>query len=290
MEKLEFKSDKETYVFDAILQKKSSISFSLLKTTLRKKDIKINGKRISTNCKVYPLDTITIFLPDKPKKQVPVIYEDENIIIANKPQGMEVTKKDKGYAESDCLEDVFDAVACHRLDKNTEGLVVMAKNPNTENALHFAFKEHYIQKRYYAIVNGKVEKSANFEDYIKKQTDYVTVSANEVPDSKIAKTDYVLKDSKGELHLLDIQLLTGRTHQIRAQLAFHGIYVLGDEKYGQKSTNKKYHTKRQLLCAYLICFNNIPKYLDYLNGKTFEIKPTFENFLYDNLTNKKCDK
>lgn len=277
MEKLEFENKNNQSVFDAILQEKPNLNFSILQTILRKKDIKIDGRRIDKNVIIQPNQIITIFLPNKKTKQVPIVYQDENILIVDKPQGMEVTKEDKAYKDSECLEDIFDAVACHRLDKNTQGVVVMAKDKESENLLLRAFKEHSIKKEYLAIVSGVVKKEGeSFVDYIKKEEQFVIVTRDEVENSKIAKTSYNVLKQKNGLSLLSVQIETGRTHQIRAQLAFHKIYVLGDEKYGEKSINKKFHTKRQCLCAKKVLFCNMTKKLSYLTGKEFCVAPQFD--------------
>ena len=280
MEKIEIKNEKEQTVFDLILSARPNLNFNFLKTVLRKKDIRVNGKKIDDNCLIYPNDIVVAFFPEREKKQVEIAYQDKNILIAIKPQGMEVTKQDKTFDQSECLEEIFSPfVACHRLDKNTAGLVVMAKNKKIYDIMCETIKQHKLKKYYEAIVSGKVEKQQNFIDYIEKKDGYVVVHKTETNGAKIAKTNYWLIKNFGELSLLNIEILTGRTHQIRAQLASHSIFVLGDERYGKKEINKKYHIKKQQLFAYKIEFNDMPNDLKYLNKKVIETKPHFEEFL-----------
>ena len=260
----------------------------MLQKALRKKDIRVNNKKISENCQVVAGDIVLIYLPEKRKKQVQIVFEDENILIANKPQGMEVTLKDKAFSESECLEEILNAKACHRLDKNTEGLVVMAKNNPAEIAFFEAFKNHFVHKHYLAITTGKIKKSGDFlQNYLKKEQNFAKIYNFNAKNSKIAKLEYRVISQKNDLFLIDVNLITGRFHQIRAQLSHHGIYVLGDEKYGNKEINKKYHKNKQQLCAYKITFEKMPIPLEYLNGKSFAIEPSFHlNDFVDKKTSK----
>ena len=276
MEKIEFEATKSGSVFDLIIKEKPTINFSMLKTALRKKDIKLNNKRIDTNTTANVGDKITLFLPNRNQKKVEIVFEDENILIANKPQGMEVTMRDKMFSDSQCLEEILNATACHRLDKNTEGLVVFAKNPTAEKVMFEVFKEHKIEKRYLAVVCGNVKKSGeNLQNFIKKEQNFAKICKKDEKNAKTAKLKYFVKDKKDDIFLLDINLLTGRFHQIRSQLSHHKIFVIGDEKYGDKEANKKYHKTKQQLCAYKIKFLQVDYPLQNLSGKEFEITPSF---------------
>lgn len=274
MEKIEIKNTKYQKVFDSILQKRPDITRNFLKITLRKKDIRVNDVKIHENIDVVPNDMITLYIKERELPTIEIVYKDDNIIIANKPQGMEVTKADKVYFNKPCLEDCIPNYwACHRIDMNTGGLVIMAKNQKIFNDMCECIKNHLIKKYYMTVVSGKVKAKDNLVDYIEKCSDYVKVYPTNIGNSKIAKTNYRTIKTVDELSLLDVELLTGRTHQIRAQLASHGIYIVGDEKYGDKDINKLYHTKKQQLYAYKIIFDSMPKPYNYLNGKVVEIKP-----------------
>lgn len=276
MEKIEFIAQKNQTIFEAILEHRKTLNFSMLQTILRKKDIKLNDKKVDKNIDVKIGDVVTIYLNEKKPKQIEIVYEDENILIANKPQGLEVTKKDKSYLDSECLEEILNLPACHRLDKNTEGLVVFTKNETSENVLLEAFKNHNITKKYFAVVSGNVNKNGEFlQNYIKKERNYAKICKKTDKNAKIAELEYKVKKQKDDLYLLDIELFTGRFHQIRAQLNHKQIFVLGDEKYGDKTINKKYKKQKQLLCAYKIKFEKLTAPLEYLNRKEFEIKPSF---------------
>lgn len=276
MEKIEIKNTKYQTVFDCILQHRTDLNYNLLKTTLRKKDIRVNNKRITENMFINTGDNVTLFIKEKEPIKIDIVYKDDNIVVANKPQGMEVTKKDKTFVNSDCLEDcVTGYLACHRIDMNTGGLVIMAKNKQLFDKMSECIKEHKVDKHYQAVVCGNVKQKDNLVDYLEKCDDIVKVYKTQAKNSKIAKTNYKLLKSNNGLYLLDIEIFTGRTHQIRAQLASHGIFILGDEKYGNKDANKTYHTKRQQLFAYKLTFHDMPHPFEYLNGKTVSTKPKF---------------
>lgn len=285
MEKLEFVNSKKQTVIDAILNFKPTLNYSMVKTALRKKDVRLNGKKIDENVSVDSGTTITVFLNEKKVKKIETVFEDNNILIAKKPFGVEVTKHDKSFLDSESLEELVGYEACHRLDKNTEGIVIFAKNQTSKDILIEAFKKHKIQKNYYALCFGKIDKNGQiFENYIKKEEKYAKICEKYDKNCKIAKLSYKFVVGKNGLALLDINLETGRMHQIRAQLAYHGIYVLGDEKYGKKDVNKKYHKTKQQLCAYKIKFLNMPKPLEYLSSKRFEIQPSFNIDEYEKIS------
>lgn len=277
MQKLEFENTVQQSLFNAILQQKPNLNYQILNSVLRKKDVRVNGQKISQNIVVKPGDKITLFLPHKKQKQVDVVYQDQNILVVFKPQGMETTKADKVYLQTDCLEEVFDGCfACHRLDKNTEGLVVLAKNTAVRDLLFDSFKNHNIQKNYAAIAFGNVNLNGeNFVDYHKKKNNKVQIFSLMQDGSSKILTSYKPENQNQNLWLLNIQIKTGKTHQIRAQLAHHGIYILGDERYGKKEINKQYKTKKQCLCACNLMFKNMPQQLNYLNNKTISVVPTF---------------
>ncbi len=282
--KKEFVVKQSGDLIKAILEIEPQLNFNILKTILRKKDVKVNGKRTSKTQDVFCGDKVEIYLPEKKQIVVSKVYEDENILVCVKPQGMEVSLKDKTFTNSACLEELTGFTACHRIDKNTEGLVILAKTKNALNSMIDGFKTGGIKKFYKVVVVGNPKKeSENLVAYLKKdeKNSIVKIFDTKVDGSTEIKTNYSLIKSNGNLSLLEVELLTGKTHQIRAHLSHIGLKVLGDEKYGNKQANKEYKVKKQQLCAYKLMFDfNSSNVFSYLNGKTFEITPSFnlENF------------
>ena len=257
-----------------------NLSSSTIYKTLRKKDIKINDKRVSDNCLLKTGDELKIYIADdilEPKLEVPVVYEDENIVVFDKPVGIEVTGDNSitSYAKKKYSSFIE---PCHRLDRNTSGLVIFAKNENSLKSLLEAFKSHTIEKHYIALVSGiPAEKNKRLEAYHFKDAKKALVYISDKPIPKYQKiiTHYkVIKSNKDKnISLLDITLETGRTHQIRAHLAHIGHPIIGDGKYGINEINKKFKEKTQLLSSYSLSFNfSESDFLNYLNGITIKQK------------------
>ena len=247
---------------------------------LRKKDIRINNIRINENQLVYLGDNITVYIVDDLLYKNPIIekiYEDENILVLNKPNDIEVTGNN---SLTSTLEKEYQYISpCHRLDRNTTGLVLFAKNEEALNILLEKFKNHEIEKHYLAKVYGipKVN-SQNLKAYLFKDNKKSFVYISDTPKKGYVQieTSYTLLDKnvKENYSLLDIELHTGRTHQIRAHLAHIGLPIIGDGKYGINEINKKFKCKSQLLCSYILKFNfiNDSGILDYLNHKKISFK------------------
>ena len=247
---------------------------------LRKKDIRINSIRINENQLVYLGDNITVYIVDDLLYKNPIIekiYEDENILVLNKPNDIEVTGNN---SLTSTLEKEYQYISpCHRLDRNTTGLVLFAKNEEALNILLEKFKNHEIEKHYLAKVYGipKVN-SQNLKAYLFKDNKKSFVYISDTPKKGYVQieTSYTLLDKnvKENYSLLDIELHTGRTHQIRAHLAHIGLPIIGDGKYGINEINKKFKCKSQLLCSYILKFNfiNDSGILDYLNHKKISLK------------------
>lgn len=278
--KKEFISSQNGNLIKVIQDQFPKINYAQIKTALRKKDVKINFKRISKEVEVKLGDNIQLFLPEEKPKNIPVVFEDENVLVVFKPQGLEVTKKDKVY-DSECLEELTNATAMHRLDKNTEGLVVMAKNDIATKELTNAFKQNRVHKKYLAVCCGEVKSQAKLTAYLTKDSQKNSVKVFDTPqkNSVQIKTNYLCLNKIDHLFLIEVELLTGKTHQIRAHLKHEKIYILGDEKYGDKKINSHYKQKKQCLCAYKLNFDfdkNSP--LNYLNDKTFQVTPSFKMY------------
>ena len=264
-----------TFLLDNI----SNLSTNLYYQTLRKKDIKINGKRIHDNVTIHEGDEILVYISDELLNnniKLDIIYEDENILVLNKPYNLEVTGENSltTYVHNKYSNSTFKPMPCHRLDRNTTGLILFAKNETSLNILFDKFKKHEIEKKYLALVYGipKIKK-ARLEAYLFKDNkkSIVYISDNfKTGYSKIITSYTVLKEYKNNSALLEVQIETGKTHQIRAHLAHISHPIIGDGKYGINSVNKDFGFKYQQLTAYELSFNfkTDSGILNYLNGKT----------------------
>ncbi|MDE5722018.1 MAG: RluA family pseudouridine synthase [Clostridia bacterium] len=234
---------------------------------LKNKDIKVNGARVSGNVALKTGDEVVFYTAPKQEemKSHGLVFEDENVCIADKYSGVNT----EGLLSE--LQEKGEFYAVHRLDRNTQGVIVFAKNKAAEAELLSAFKERRVIKTYVALCKNRfMAESAILTAYLKKdeRTSFVKVYDKEVSGSVKIITQYSLVENRGDIALVRITLHTGRTHQIRAHFAHIGCPVLGDEKYGDEALNKKYGLKRQCLISKRLAFCLTGK-LSYLNGKSF---------------------
>lgn len=275
-----------------LLDNFDGLTTSMFYKTLRKKDIKINDKRISENCLLRTGDDVKIYVADDflyKKLDIPIVYQDNNIVIFNKPQGIEVTGENSltDYAKKLFSNDANTFIEpCHRLDRNTSGLVLFARNKSSLDELLLAFKNHLVEKHYMCIVYGIPKmKSQKLEAFLFKDAKKFQVYISDIPQKGYQKiiTSYILIKSNKEknISLLDIHLETGKTHQIRAHLSHIGLPILGDGKYGNNKINKTYNFSKQQLASYSLSFNfPSSNALSYLNKKIFKLsKNPFINLI-----------
>ena len=285
---------------------------SFIYKLFRKKDIKVNGHHEDRKFVVSENDEIAIYIKEEQfeeflkekgyeaNNQIQdwIVYEDENVLFINKPRGLLVQKSAPQDESLDQMvveyliykgeydpnkELAFKPGPAHRLDRNTSGIVVFGKNHQSLELLFELFKNHdLINKHYLALVVGQMEKdkdTINAPLRKDEKTNTVTVASLE-RGGKTAKTVYKVMKKYEDYSLLDVTLLTGRTHQIRVHLAYINHPIIGDEKYGDFQANRifknKYGFNKQFLHAYKIGFGDLPKPLTNLSRKEFVAEPREE--------------
>ena len=282
---------------------------SFIYKMLRKKNIKLNEKKADGSEKTKVGDSIKIFLSDetfgkfsepvkvpqvdnrnKQGNRLKVIYEDKHILLVNKESGMLVQKATpQDYSLNDAILEylaekdevteetlkTFKPSICNRIDRNTSGLVAAGKSLLGLQELSKLFKERTLHKYYLCYVAGKITESTKIQGYLWKneRNNQVEISVKEREDAKPIETEYRPIAIGKDTTLLEVKLITGRTHQIRAHLSSIGHPIVGDVKYGKKAINDKYRKEcrisSQLLHAYRIEFPKMENKLSYLSGKEF---------------------
>lgn len=275
------KKDNNKKIVSVLIQNFNGLHSSTVYKALRNKDIKVNNKRVHDNITVFEGDIICIYIKDSLLfLSYSIIYEDINILIVNKPKGIEVISE----TSPNCLKSVLEndlkcqLLPCHRLDLNTSGLVIFAKNSEALNILKEKFKNNEISKFYLCDVIGILEKKeATIEAYLFKDSKKsISFISNKIkPGYKKIITSYkvINEDYRKNISTLEVELHTGKTHQIRAHLSYIGHPIIGDGKYGINDINKKFNKKSQELLAYKLIFNfkSESGILNYLNNKTFTV-------------------
>ena len=272
---------------------------------LRKKNITLNGRKATGNEKLNTGDQIRLFLSDETFSKfsqqeqtaravtdLDIIYEDKNIVVVNKPRGLLIHSdgKDSKFTLANMLTSYliqkgefnpnnsygFVPGPCHRLDRNTTGIVICAKNLPAMQELLALFRDRtQIKKSYTALVYGKLNGSGTINIPLLKDADKGMVRAGTLKEgAKTAITEYKRVKQFSNTALVNVELLTGRTHQIRAHFSLIGHPVVGDGKYGNFEINKEfedlYGLKSQFLHAATFSFLKIDGVLSYLSGMTFE--------------------
>jgi len=290
------------------------LPLSLMYKFIRKKRIKVNGRRAEEKQMLEVGDVVEMYIPDeffekktsdtaelsRVKPRLDIVYEDENIVLLNKSPGVlshsgdEGDKREADTAERETLlyhlkaylyqkgewnpaeENSFSPALCNRIDRNTGGIVIAAKNAAALRDVNSLIKEGKTEKKYLAAVHGKPPKSHDImRAYLFKnsKTNTVRVTEEKAFGSKEIVTEYeVLSyNEEHDLSLCEIILYTGRTHQIRAHMASIGNPLLGEGKYAENKADRALGYKYQALWSYKLSFRNTDGALSYLDGKEFSV-------------------
>lgn len=293
--------NKKTYLSNYIFKTFPNLSKGNFFKSLRNKDIKINEKRVNKDIILNDKDEIKLYISDNILFNLPqkldYIYDDQNIAIIFKPQGIlsndKTKNSDEPTLESLVKKENPNYIICHRLDRNTAGLVIFAKNDIAYASILSGFKNNSIIKEYIAYVSG-----SNFKNKEETLNQYISLNKkdgiskiyeknNEKNSLKSITTSYevIYTNTKRDYSILKVFIHNGKTHQIRAVLSniFHPI--IGDSKYGKNEINKKFNKYRQLLFAVKYKFNfDSSSKLSYLNNKDIILdKSYYSNYIGDNL-------
>lgn len=256
---------------------------------LRKGCVRVNGVRTKKNVALAAGDVLDFYIEKQYKDYLPdvgLLYEDEGLLIFNKPPGLScledkpdgkptlLSVAEEYMKEHGDYDPRFSRMpfVCHRLDHYTGGLVLVAKTQEMYEAMVEAFAQRRVRKFYKAVVCGRPRRQETLTAYLIKDAGRAKVRVSETPGrgGKPSVTRYTLEKLGDGIALVDLELVTGRTHQARAMMAWAELPILGDDKYGNRRMNKKYGVKFQALWSYKIIFEtgaNNP--LAYLNGQEF---------------------
>ena len=278
---------------------------SLAQKYIRLKRIKRNGGRAERDTRLQAGDVLQLYINDeffdKPREdnafltvatpKLNIVYEDEHILLVDKRPGLAVHPHDGAEYGRTLIDHIqaylyqkrewrpreensFTPALCNRIDRNTGGIVIAAKTAEALRVMNQKIKDRELDKRYLAIVEGSLKaKTGSLKGYLFKDAkkNKVFITDQPQPGSKSCQTNYKVLAANKNLSLVECELITGRTHQIRAQFAHAGHPLLGDGKYGK--LDKRYDRNYQALYSYQLtfCFTTDSGALEYLNGKSFRV-------------------
>ncbi len=293
---------------DKFLQKTiPKLSATLMYKYIRTKRIKVNHKRSEISYRLNQGDVVECYINDEfftsqaeedfmvVPPDISIIYEDDNIILIDKPLGLVVHEDDNNTVDTlinrvkrylydtkqfdPKAENSFAPALCNRIDRNTTGIVIVAKNAPSLRFINLLIKERQIKKYYLCVLSGILSPTCgtlthyHFKD---SKSNQVFISDTKKKNYKTMVTSYKLIDKTDKNSLVEVLLITGRTHQIRAHFAHTGHPIIGDGKYGYGQINKQYRLKYQALCSYKLRFEISSELMKqdfaYLNGKEFCVK------------------
>ncbi len=296
--------------FCARILKKAPKSFFY--KMFRKKNITLNGKKAQGMELLKEQDVVRFFLsdetflslqkdkalPDQTEITPDIVYEDDHVLIVNKPAGilsqkaneqdvsmneicLQYLAKTNAFHPNDPAE--FIPSVCNRLDRNTSGLLLVGKTLAGSRMLSHLLKDRSLHKYYVCLVKGILTEPFTLKGYLKKDTraNRVTILSEPAEDASYVETVFTPLSHSVQLSLLEVELITGKTHQIRAHLSSIGHPILGDPKYGDADLNRSFHCKRQMLHAYKLQMPDLTEPFQALSGKTVNIgvPQEFEDYL-----------
>lgn len=279
-----------------LVQTAADVPLWAIREAIKKRDVRIDGMRISGDVRVHAGQEIRVFWPkavlsgrqqEKPLPLPEIVFEDAHVLLINKPQGIQSQNEDNPLAGDSALTRVLAYLRaedretdhvhlCHRLDVQTGGLLLFAKDDEAFESAVRAFSERSFRKFYTCRVKGcPARREAVLRAWLRKDAQISRVSVTDYPARGALEimTGYRVLQAE-ENSLLEVELMTGRTHQIRAHLAQIGHPILGDDKYGDRMLNRKLGIRRQQLWATRLVFQ-AEGALSYLNGRSFSVKCPF---------------
>ena len=286
--------DKDGMMLSRLLLQVADVPQWAVKQAMKNRDVRVDGVRISGDPRVQEGQQIRVYWPkevvsgqDQSRATLPIVFEDEHILLVNKPQGLQAQNEDNPLSGDSVLTRIIamkqsagektDRIRlCHRLDVQTGGLLLLTKDDAAYDAAREAFEKRTMEKFYTCRVKGcPAQREAVMHAYLRKDAQISRVSVTDYPARGALEivTGYRVIEP-GTYARLEVELMTGRTHQIRAHLAHIGHPILGDDKYGDRALNRQLGLRRQQLWAIKLIFH-AGGALTYLEGRTFTVDCPF---------------